>query len=91
MISDWETQPSTYGDAFIVAPDDTRAGIVWEVGEQFAVERLLPPKDTRYGVWNVTLPEPLSTDREGLKRNLALMVEALRAGWEQWAAEGIAT
>jgi hypothetical protein len=32
MISDWEAEPSDYGDAFIVAPDDSRCGLVWEVG-----------------------------------------------------------
>lgn len=30
MITDWEREPSSYGDAFVVAPDGSRAGIIWE-------------------------------------------------------------
>jgi hypothetical protein len=33
MISDWEAQPATEGDAFLIAPDGSRAGLVWEVAE----------------------------------------------------------
>lgn len=30
MITDFVSQPTDYGDAFVVAPDNTRAGLVWE-------------------------------------------------------------
>src|SRR5712692_7495908 len=30
-IADWETQPDVCGDAFVVAPDGSRASSVWEV------------------------------------------------------------
>ena len=32
-ISDFEGESCTEGDAFVVAPDNSRAGLVWEVSE----------------------------------------------------------
>jgi hypothetical protein len=29
-ITDFEAEPSDYGDAFVIAPDGSRAGLVWE-------------------------------------------------------------
>lgn len=38
MITDWEAEPADSGDAFVVAPDDSRAGLVWEIGATPRVE-----------------------------------------------------
>ena len=44
-----------WGDGFIVAPDGSRAGIVWEVGTH-EIEEVLPPNERRWGVWAVGFP-----------------------------------
>jgi hypothetical protein len=48
MITDWESGPSDSGDAFVVAPDDSRAGLVWEIGPEPMVEPILEPDDGRW-------------------------------------------
>ncbi|MGB8661499.1 MAG: hypothetical protein WA621_19745 [Candidatus Acidiferrum sp.] len=32
-ITDFESEPRQEGDAFVVAPDNSRAGLVWEVAD----------------------------------------------------------
>ena len=46
------------GDAFVQAPDGSRAGLVWEVGSD-AIEQIMPPDSTRWGVWAVWFPHPI--------------------------------
>jgi hypothetical protein len=78
------------GDAFLVAPDGSRAGIVWDflagVAEINArqVYRYTPG---RWGVWSVVLPRPMSTPEDRLL-NLALLVDALREKWTEWRRIG---
>ena len=43
------------GDGFVVAPDGSRAGIVWDVGDQM-MEEILPPDEERWGVYAVWFP-----------------------------------
>src|SRR5581483_5777151 len=44
-----------WGDAFIVAPDNTRAGIIWHVGP-VEVEVSIPPEKDRWGVYALGIP-----------------------------------
>lgn len=44
------------GDGFVVAPDGSRAGLVWEVGE-FPVREVCGPDDGRWGVYAVWFPK----------------------------------
>ena len=81
MISDFETEAMDSGDAFVIAPDGTRAGLVWEVGDAAQVEQCLPPEAGRWGVWNVWFTYPMS-DRENARKNLAEIVPLLRPRWE---------
>ncbi len=83
MITDWDTHPSSEGDAFVVAPDGSRAGLVWEIGGQTAVESISAPEPGRWGVWAVTFTVPMRT-REDARRNLAAIVPLLRPYWERW-------
>jgi hypothetical protein len=46
------------GDAFVVAPDGTRAGLVWEVGEG-STTAILPPDAARWGVYAVWFPRTI--------------------------------
>jgi hypothetical protein len=48
------------GDGFVVAPDGSRAGIVWEVGTQ-EIQVVLPPDDGRWGVYAVWFPRIVKT------------------------------
>jgi hypothetical protein len=51
MITDFVADPDTWGDAFVVAPGGTRAGLVWE-SELSApyFSEVLPPTEDRWGV-----------------------------------------
>jgi hypothetical protein len=46
------------GDGFVVAPDGSRAGLVWEVGEG-EVQRILPPDKERWGVYAIWFPHKM--------------------------------
>jgi hypothetical protein len=74
MITDWEAEPADSGDAFIIAPDDSRAGLVWEVGPEPRVEQVLEQEARRWGVWQVTFPHPM-TSRENARLNLAAALQ----------------
>jgi hypothetical protein len=48
------------GDGFVVAPDGTRAGLVWESGTgQF--EEISAPEKERWGVYGVWFPKTIFT------------------------------
>lgn len=48
------------GDAFVVAPDGSRAGLVWEVGDgEFAT--ICEPDADRWGVYAVWFPEQVKS------------------------------
>ena len=55
-ITDFEAEPSDYGDAFVIAPDKSRAGLVWEVSDQPYFQEVCPLEPERWGVWGVTFP-----------------------------------
>jgi hypothetical protein len=40
------------GDGFVVAPDGSRAGLVWQVGD-FEIAEVCPPDEKRWGVYSV--------------------------------------
>lgn len=48
------------GDAFVVAPDGSRAGLVWEVGTG-PLQEILPPDAERWGVYAISFPHPTRT------------------------------
>ena len=84
MITDFMKEPSTAGDAFVVAPDNSRAGLVWEseVAEPYFREVHAPEAD-RWGVWAVGLAVPLRSEEDAREYLRALVVE-LRPRWEAW-------
>ena len=83
MITDWEAQPSDYGDAFVVAPDDSRCGLNWEVSPDHRCEEVPGADHGRWGVWSVAFPLPMDS-RENARRNLAHVLPDLRPKWEAW-------
>jgi hypothetical protein len=48
------------GDAFVIAPDGSRAGLVWDVGEGEAQE-ISRPDGSRWGVYQVWFPASIRT------------------------------
>ena len=78
--------PSDHGDAFIVAPDGSRAGLVWELGDQGRIEQIHSFGPGRWGVWGMELPYPMCSP-EDAQRNLEVIVPALREKWRAWTAQ----
>jgi hypothetical protein len=48
------------GDGFVIAPDGSRAGIVWGVGTG-STEEIMPPEPGRWGVYAVWFPSPITS------------------------------
>jgi hypothetical protein len=83
MITDWEASPSAVGDAFVVAPDNSRAGLNWEVAAVPYVSECLAPEPDRWGVWNVGFTRPMLS-RDAARANLVEVLPTLRVIWEGW-------
>jgi len=49
-----------YGDGFVEAPDGSRAGLMWEVGD-FPVREVIGPEESRWGVYAVPFPKVVRT------------------------------
>jgi hypothetical protein len=82
-ISDFEAEPCREGDAFVVAPDNSRAGLVWEVSQESHFSEVLPFEPDRWGVWDVAFPHPMNT-RENVRKNLEFILPALKQKWAEW-------
>ncbi|MFO0847723.1 MAG: hypothetical protein U0871_25170 [Gemmataceae bacterium] len=72
-----------WGDAFVVAPDDSRAGLVWQTGLT-KLEAVLEPDEGRWGVYGVPISRPVHTQAE-LMAELAAWLPALRRRHAAWA------
>ena len=48
------------GDAFVVAPDGSRADLIWQVGTE-PLEEILPPDAERWGVYAISFPHVTRT------------------------------
>src|SRR5688500_4907898 len=48
------------GDAFVIAPDGTRADLIWEVGTA-SLQEILPPDSQRWGVYAISFPHVTRT------------------------------
>jgi hypothetical protein len=83
MITDWEAQPDERGDAYVIAPDGSRAGLVWEVYEPPYFQEVIGPEPGRWGVWGVAFPLPM-TSRQNARHNLEAVLPELKARWLQW-------
>ena len=76
-----------WGDAFVVAPDGSRAGIVWGVGEA-TLEVLMPPEAERWGVYGLGLARPVHDDGELGDQLRAWLPEFRRLHAEWRASQG---
>ena len=54
-------EPASWGDAYVVAPDGSRAGIVWRMeGPEMHV--VFPPEPGRWGVYEFCFKHPVRSD-----------------------------
>ncbi|MBK8286817.1 MAG: 3-deoxy-8-phosphooctulonate synthase [Ahniella sp.] len=75
------------GDAFVIAPDGSRAGLAWEVGPG-TFEVISEPEPMRWGVYAIWFPEP-NDSIEALQRNLLAVLPSLVATYQRIrSAEG---
>jgi hypothetical protein len=49
-ITDFEAEPCDEGDAFVIAPDGGRAGLVWEVYDPPYFREIMPVETGRWGL-----------------------------------------
>jgi hypothetical protein len=84
-ITDFEAAPSDCGDAFVIAPDNSRAGLVWEVSEIQYFTQVCPIEQNRWGVWAVSFLLPM-TNRENVRSNLESVLPMLKEKWAEWLA-----
>jgi hypothetical protein len=84
-ITDFEAEPCDEGDAFVVAPDNGRAGLVWEVAAREIFAELCPMEENRWGVWAVSFPFPM-TSRQNARLNLKAILPLLKPKWDEWRA-----
>jgi len=82
-ITDFEAASTDVGDAFVIAPDNSRAGLVWEVYDTPYFREACAFEESRWGVWAVSFQHPM-TSRENVRRNLQMIVPELRVKWENW-------
>jgi hypothetical protein len=83
MITDWEAEPCEEGDAFVIAPDGTRAGLVWETCDESHFREVLPLEAARWGVWDVGFCLPMNS-RDNARRNLESILPELQLRWANW-------
>ncbi len=76
-ITDFEDPAGcTSGDAFVIAPDGGRAGLVWEVGSD-SLQEILAPDSERWGVYAIWFPGATRTV-EDLVNNFRFVLPELK-------------
>jgi hypothetical protein len=73
-----------WGDAFVVAPDDSRAGIIWHVGPSEIGVSIEPEKD-RWGVYTLGLAREIHSQQE-LVEQLRAWLPELQRRYAEWRA-----
>lgn len=82
-ITDWEAEPCETGDAFVIAPDGSRAGLVWEICDPPYFQETMPIEAARWGVWSVGFCLPMDS-RENARKNLDSILPELKLRWADW-------
>jgi len=77
-ISDYEDPNGCeWGDAFVIAPDGTRAGIVWQV-DTFEPQVVCPSSPERWGVYGFAHPTPVRNTADFVKMCHSFLPELQR-------------
>ena len=82
-ITDWQAEPCKTGDAFVIAPDGSRAGLVWEICDPPYFRETMPIEADRWGVWGVGFLLPM-TSRDNARKNLEPILPQLKTRWAEW-------
>lgn len=82
-ITDFDVETCDKGDAFVIAPDNSRAGLVWEISEKYYFLEICAPEAERWGVWGVSIPNAM-TSHENVRKNLESILPDLKKRWEEW-------
>jgi hypothetical protein len=69
------------GDAFVVAPDGSRAGLVWSVGEG-TISEICSPDKGRWGVYQIWFPKVIKT-KDDLIFNFQTVLPQLKEIYER--------
>ena len=85
LTSAYRPENATKGTALVVAPDGSRAGLFWFVGEG-ELEELYAPERQLWGVFTVWFPKPVF-NAEDLAANFNIVLPALRARYEEFQLE----
>lgn len=84
MITNFLAFPETRGDAYVIAPDGSRAGLVWEETDRTYFEQAGPISEERWGVWAAGFIYPMRSKGDA-RKNLETIVPGLRDAWQRWA------
>jgi hypothetical protein len=85
-ITDWEAEPCETGDAFVIAPDGSRAGLVWEICASPHFREVLSVEAGRWGVWDVSFHFPMNS-RDNARSNLGSILPELKLHWMRWKSQ----
>lgn len=77
FLSPDDPRGCTIGDGFVQAPDGTRAGVLWELGESPTYNVISEADGQRWGVYHFIVAEPV-TDVESMSRVFHRMLPKLR-------------
>jgi len=56
FITGIDSGEATDGDAFVIAPDNSRSGLVWELSDKDTFAEICPIEKDRWGEWGVAFP-----------------------------------
>jgi hypothetical protein len=76
-ITDFDAAPSLHGDAFVIAPDNSRAGLVWQICDKPYFREIRSLEPVRWGVWDVSFPHAMDS-HANVRRNLQSILPELK-------------
>ena len=76
-------EPAATLDAFVVAPDESRAGIEWRKSAEAYLLMLADPTPERWGVWRAGFIDDI-VDEASARRAFEAVADQLRERWESW-------
>jgi hypothetical protein len=74
-------EPREWGDAYVVAPDGSRAGIVWSASSDPQPRVICEPDAGRWGVYGLRFRHPVRSEQD-LVRNLHEWLPQLKAFYQ---------
>ena len=82
LITDSIGTDDNFGDAYLIAPDGRRAGVVWQVAQPSSFIELIGPERTRFGVFEVAVANG-PTSLAGARRFISEVLPPIREAWDR--------